>query len=179
MPVVHHLLPSAEILLSFSSLMSVWFCFRVLKSLLTKTWQLCVERAFFLMCFPAFITDLFSFFCLPYRAPSADSTPAAAGCWAHVLAHSAECQLHHWGRTHYPERSGVPDDLWDLDRNPCRQRTDIQALALGPRHRIWDSGPAHQTGRRWDWPARATAHHQDQMCWWVLLWKNEQNELFI
>lgn len=62
MPVVHHLLPSAEILLSFFSLMSVWFCFRVLKSLLTKTWQLCVERAFFLMWFPAFVLSLFFFF---------------------------------------------------------------------------------------------------------------------
>lgn len=177
---MHHSLPSAEILLSSSSLMSVWFCFRVLKSLLTKNWPLSVERALFLMGLPAFVLSLaFGFLCLPYRATSTDSTPAAAGRWAHILAHSAECQLNHWGRTHYPERSGVPNDVWDLDRNTCCQCTNLQALALGPRHRIWDSGPSHQTRRRWDWTARTTTHHQDQMCRWVPLWKNEQTKLFI
>lgn len=172
MPVVHHSLPAVEILLSSSSLMSFWFWFWVLKLMLTKTWQLSVERAVFVMDFTAFVLSLA--FLSPYRATSADRTPTAAGRWAHILAHSAECQFNHWGWTHYPERSGVPNDIWDLDRNPRCQCTDLQAVAPGPWHRVWDSGVAHQTRRRWDWAAGTTTHHQDQMCWWVLLWTNKQ-----
>lgn len=113
------------------------------------------------------------FFFLPYRTSSANSTPTVAGRWANIFANSAQCKFNYWWWTHYSERSGVPNDIWDLDWNPCCQCPNLQTLALGSRHWVWDSGLAHQTRWRWNRTARTTTHHQNQVCRWVLLKKRD------
>lgn len=81
MPGMLRSIPSTEIDLSSSSLMSLWFCFWVLNSLPSKTWQLSVEGAlFFLMdFFPAFVSSLF-FFLSPLQSRLGPLHPRS--CWA-------------------------------------------------------------------------------------------------